>query len=180
MDDNKVKIIKSARKLFLENGYNKTGVQEIIEDTKLSKGTFYHYFKSKLNLGLAVADYNGKIKEEDFKLAMEEKSWPDFVDKIVDGLIKSKSDKLKGCPFAVAGMEMAFTEEKIGEKNYEAILTMEDCFYNFLLDLSGESDVSQEISKKAILIYQGALLMYRLSKDKAYIEDLRIYLKDLG
>ena len=32
---------------FLQNGYDNTTVEEIINASKTSKGTFYHYFKGK-------------------------------------------------------------------------------------------------------------------------------------
>lgn len=40
-------IVAVAEKLFLEKGYAETTVDDILEATGLSKGGFYHYFKSK-------------------------------------------------------------------------------------------------------------------------------------
>jgi len=48
--NNRVKILNAAWKLFEEKGYDNTTVDEIIEATDTSKGTFYHYFKSKEDL----------------------------------------------------------------------------------------------------------------------------------
>ena len=48
--NNRIKILKAAWKLFEEKGYEETTVDEIIEATHTSKGTFYHYFKSKEDL----------------------------------------------------------------------------------------------------------------------------------
>jgi AcrR family transcriptional regulator len=48
--NNRVKILNAAWKLFAEKGYDETTVDEIIEATQTSKGTFYHYFKSKEDL----------------------------------------------------------------------------------------------------------------------------------
>jgi AcrR family transcriptional regulator len=36
-----------AEKLFLENGYEKTAVSDIVKKTGVAQGTFYYYFKSK-------------------------------------------------------------------------------------------------------------------------------------
>lgn len=44
---NKEKILHAAMAEFTTAGYNKTSVNKLIEITGLSKGTFYHYFKSK-------------------------------------------------------------------------------------------------------------------------------------
>ncbi|MBW7474791.1 TetR/AcrR family transcriptional regulator [Paenibacillus oenotherae] len=40
-------IIQTAERLFLEKGFEKTTVQDIVLRMGIAKGTFYHYFKSK-------------------------------------------------------------------------------------------------------------------------------------
>jgi len=41
------KIISAAWKLFYEQGYENTTVEDIIFESETSKGSFYHYFESK-------------------------------------------------------------------------------------------------------------------------------------
>ncbi|NMM97798.1 TetR/AcrR family transcriptional regulator [Bifidobacterium olomucense] len=41
------RILDSARRLFAEKGYEKTSIQDILNDLNLSKGGLYHHFKSK-------------------------------------------------------------------------------------------------------------------------------------
>lgn len=43
----KGKIVSAAWKLFYEQGYDDTTVEEIIDESKTSKGSFYHYFTGK-------------------------------------------------------------------------------------------------------------------------------------
>ena len=45
--DTERRILDSARRLFAEKGYEKTSVQDILNDLGLSKGGLYHHFKSK-------------------------------------------------------------------------------------------------------------------------------------
>jgi AcrR family transcriptional regulator len=40
-------IIETANLLFYKNGYNSTGINEIIEKAGIAKATLYHHFKSK-------------------------------------------------------------------------------------------------------------------------------------
>ena len=39
------KLLNSAYKLFTEKGINTTSIQDIVDDAKVAKGTFYLYFK---------------------------------------------------------------------------------------------------------------------------------------
>lgn len=43
----KNELVEIAEKLFLEKGYEETSVDDILNASGLSKGGFYHYFKSK-------------------------------------------------------------------------------------------------------------------------------------
>ena len=40
-------IIEASAKLFLEKGYEKTSIQDILDEVKMSRGVVYYYFKSK-------------------------------------------------------------------------------------------------------------------------------------
>ena len=43
----KGKIVSAAWKLFYEQGYDETTVEEIVEESGTSRGSFYHYFEGK-------------------------------------------------------------------------------------------------------------------------------------
>ena len=43
----KGKIVSAAWKLFYEQGYDNTTVEEIVEASGTSRGSFYHYFEGK-------------------------------------------------------------------------------------------------------------------------------------
>lgn len=43
----KGKIVQAAWKLFYEQGYENTTIEEIIEESGTSRGSFYHYFEGK-------------------------------------------------------------------------------------------------------------------------------------
>ena len=45
--DTKIRIVKAAWDLFYKQGYDDTTVEEIVDESGTSKGSFYHYFESK-------------------------------------------------------------------------------------------------------------------------------------
>ena len=46
-------LLEVAANLFYEQGYNATGIKQIIDEAGIAKGTFYSHFKSKEDLGVA-------------------------------------------------------------------------------------------------------------------------------
>ena len=43
----KGRIVNAAWELFYEQGYDDTTIDDIVERSETSKGSFYHYFESK-------------------------------------------------------------------------------------------------------------------------------------
>ncbi|WP_175559343.1 TetR/AcrR family transcriptional regulator [Sediminibacillus albus] len=66
MNEKKKKIIETSISLFAEKGFYSTSIQEIVDKSDLSKGSFYLHFRSKDELMLRIFEYyyelmNGKI-----------------------------------------------------------------------------------------------------------------------
>lgn len=61
MDKNtRQKLIKSGAKAMLAKSYHAVGIQEILTDVDVPKGSFYHYFDSKEAFGVAIIEYYGE------------------------------------------------------------------------------------------------------------------------
>jgi AcrR family transcriptional regulator len=55
-EETRIRISKTAQRLFGEKGYEATGVAEICAEAQVSKGAFYHHFPSKQELFVALLD----------------------------------------------------------------------------------------------------------------------------
>ena len=55
-EETRSRILESAIKLFSNQGFNKASVDDICAEAGISKGAFYHHFKSKQALFLALLD----------------------------------------------------------------------------------------------------------------------------
>jgi AcrR family transcriptional regulator len=60
----KEEIVINSLKLFSLKGYLNTSLEDILQNSKISKGGFYNYFKSKEDLFYAVLDKARKIWQE--------------------------------------------------------------------------------------------------------------------
>ena len=63
-NNTKGKIVSAAWKLFYEQGYDKTTVDDIVEASGTSKGSFYHYFESKESLPASLSYLFDEMFEE--------------------------------------------------------------------------------------------------------------------
>ncbi len=63
-DNTRDKLIETSLQLMSVKGFNNTGIAEILGLAGVPKGSFYHYFKSKDDLGLAVIGYYGLLLHE--------------------------------------------------------------------------------------------------------------------
>lgn len=61
----KERILKTADRLFYEQGYLSTGVNQIISEAKVAKASFYQHFPSKEDLVMAyIAAHNTELFDE--------------------------------------------------------------------------------------------------------------------
>ena len=49
-------ILKTAARLFREHGWDKVNIEDIVKEVGVTRGAFYHYFKSREDLIIAVVD----------------------------------------------------------------------------------------------------------------------------
>lgn len=61
------KLISVGAELIAEHGFNATGINAVLKRAEVPKGSFYHYFSSKEDFGLAVID--AFAEEYDARLA---------------------------------------------------------------------------------------------------------------
>ena len=66
----KGKIVSAAWKLFYQQGYDETTVEEIVDASGTSRGSFYHYFEGKDAL-LSSLSYLFDDKYEELEKSMD-------------------------------------------------------------------------------------------------------------
>ena len=84
MYERKRNVVNAAQRLFIEKGFQNTSIQDILEEAKISKGTFYNYFNSKRECLIAIIE-NGleEVKNRRRKLLISQEGQdinsPDFL-----------------------------------------------------------------------------------------------------
>ena len=72
------RILKSALKLFEENGYNNVSIQDIAETSQASVGSIYHYFRSKEEMAVQVTEFLDERYASYYECLMTEKEYADI------------------------------------------------------------------------------------------------------
>ena len=176
-EQSKNKLIECAAELFLKKGYNSTGISDILAGTGLPKGSFYYHFKSKKDLAVNISNYFEKKIGAWVLYASKGRVWEDFITVLIGKMIEEAENKnFFGCPFAVLGLEIAFSEPDISEYYSKSMKNLVEIFTS-VLEFSGvDATNASVIANRAFAIYEGYLLYFRISKD---INVLRMMLRDL-
>lgn len=175
-EQGKEKLIECAARLFLHKGYSATGINEILDNAAMTKGSFYFYFSSKKELAIKVSEYY----RENLKRWILSKfeggvnSWEDFVTSLIgDKIADAEQERYFGCPVAVLGTEVAYLEPEIAEKYTEIFQGMIQLFERILKRSGISEERVPKLAKQAFILYEGHLLYYRISKDIHQLELLR-------
>lgn len=179
-EKSKQRIIECSAKLFIKNGYNNTGIKEILEETNLPKGSFYYHFENKKDLAIEVAKfYRDKMGEWLLNIS-KNRTWMEFSDKLIDDISKaSQEDRYFGCPFAVMSTEMAFIEPEILNHFSRPLGNLINIFSK-VFEASGVTGNDLEMkSQKAFALFEGYIMYYRVTKDINVLENLRLQLKSI-
>lgn len=104
------RLIRAGLEHLTERGYSAVGVDEILNSAGVPKGSFYHYFSSKADFGLAlVAAYNAyflELLDRDFLQAKRPplERFRDFTLRAEEGM--ARHGFRRGCLVGNLGQEM--------------------------------------------------------------------------
>lgn len=165
-EQSKNKLIDCAAKLFWENGYRATGINDILTAAQLPKGSLYFYFNSKKELAIEVAAYFADMIHQWMIKTAQGKKWEDFVADLVGEMLESaKNNRHFGCPFAVMGLDIAFSEPDIAKQCAESMEKSQNIFESVFLFSGIPEAQAAVLADRAFAMYEGSLLQFRVSKN---------------
>ena len=159
----KEKILKESIKLFKIHGYYNTSMANIADACGLIKGSIYHHFKSKDEIGLESLKYIHQYFEKNIysianqsNISAKEKLEL-FVKKIDDYFLNSEGGCLLGnLALEVSSENLAFKKEI---KSY--FTAWENALANILESKYSKSE-SLALAKEYVAFTQGAIMMMNL------------------
>jgi TetR/AcrR family transcriptional repressor of nem operon len=116
------RIVRSAARLFLTRSYATVGIADVCAAAGVHKGSFYHFFPAKADLGRAVVDLHAGYFER--QLDLESGQAPDPAQELlavavavahVQAGFEKRFGRIVGCPFGNLAAELATVETGLGE-----------------------------------------------------------------
>ncbi len=176
-NDTRERIIHAAIPLLWEHSYQGTSVDILCESANVKKGSFYHFFSSKVDLAIAVIETSWEYTQQSVFIPIFEndndgiEQLQTLIDKVaeVQFTMHKSSGACLGCAFANLGQEMATKDEHIRE----AIQVVFNGHCKYIskalqrIQLK-DSALSVKLDEKAISIFalfEGAILLAKVAND---------------
>ncbi len=168
----KEKIITIGLQMVLYNGYHNTGLIELIEKANISKGTFYHYFKSKEAFAIELIEQYTKTTLEvmtqgaNSNVSAIENLKKVFQNKIA---LQESLQYKRGCLLGNFSIEMGNLSPALQQKTEEAHLELTTIVISFLQEALQNGELEDDIDAHETANYimnswQGALLRMKSAK----------------
>ncbi|WP_433329045.1 TetR/AcrR family transcriptional regulator [Spirillospora sp. CA-294931] len=161
--DAREKFVRTAARLFQEQGYSATGLTQIIEASGAPKGSFYFHFpEGKEQLAVEAVTVAGTTGEALLReLAASTPDPADFVRAYAAGQARTleRSGYRQGCPIATITLEMAADSEPIRRAADHALASWTQVLADVLRTAGHPSP--DALARHAIAAIEGALLLAR-------------------
>jgi TetR/AcrR family transcriptional repressor of nem operon len=193
MPETKRKLVDAAIKLMRIKGFNATSVDDICEGAGVTKGAFFHYFKSKDELAKATVLRFSEEKSLDI-LDAPFRKLADPLERVYGRLdfVKASAggrDRLtKGCLIGILAQELSFTHPELRGACQAAFLRIAREFEKDLAEAKSLYAPHADFDPKGlamlyISIFQGSSLMAKAAENNSVmmdnIEQFRRYLQIL-
>ena len=160
-------ILKQSAKLFKIKGYYNTSMSNIANACGLLKGSIYHHFKSKDDIGIEALKFiHEYFNNEIFSIAYKNdlqalEKIKLFVKKTDDYFLHSEG----GCLLGNLALEVSWTDIKFKEEIKDYFTNWEKALYLIFKEKIND-DKAHELSKEFVESIQGSIMMMNLYNDK--------------
>lgn len=163
----KDRILETASRLFYAQGYNATGINQILDEAKVAKASLYKHYGSKDDLGIAYIKaaredwFNGlnSFLEKKPTSAQKILSCFDFLERNL------RLNDYKGCRFInlladVSEQNAEMRKEIVGHKTKLRLF-----FKNLVSDIIKDKTNATQIADSIFLLFEGAVVESKIHLD---------------
>lgn len=163
-------IIQAADTLFYEQGFERTSFSNIADAVDISRGNFYHHFKTKDEILTAVVAE--RLERTQAMLAQwetEGKSAPDRIELFVTLLIRNQSKIMRyGCPVGTLCMELAKLKHP-GQDEANAVMDIFRVWLRRQFEEMGRDKDADALALHLLARSQGVAVLAQSLRDKNFV-----------
>jgi len=175
-------IVRAGLEIMLTKGFNATGVEAILKKANVPKGSFYNFFPSKEEFGLAVVDQFraeiGVISQPILAdcslppLARLRKYFEILIDRF------EENNCTQGCLIGNLGLEMADQSDALRKRLDDGLSRWTDMVASVLVEAQSAKTLPTDLDTRLlagtlISSFEGALLFGKVKKS---VEPLRSFI----
>jgi TetR/AcrR family transcriptional repressor of nem operon len=180
MSPTKQLVIDAASRLICIHGYSNTSLDDILRESGVGKGNFYHYFKNKEALGFAIIDqvigkFSEKVLEPVFSSC--ELSPLEKVERFLDYVVAAQRRKgcVGGCPIGNLAMELSDVHEGFRQRLAEVFRLWQERIEEALGQAKIQGSLSdqadpQRLAHFLVASLEGAILLTKVTKEIGVME----------
>ncbi|MDD2466155.1 MAG: TetR family transcriptional regulator C-terminal domain-containing protein [Desulfobulbus sp.] len=181
---NKEDIIQVGLDIVLSRGFTATGVEAILKQANVPKGSFYNFFSSKEEFALAIIDRFVAERQEVFSPIFRNDSLPPLrrIRESFETLITifESDDCSKGCLLGNLGQEMSDQSENLRQRLEQSLQMWVRELATLLVEAQEEKTIpadmdAEMLAENLISSFQGALLRSKVKKSSEPLNNF-IYL----
>ncbi len=187
-------IINTSFELFYEKGYNATSIPDIMKETSLSKGAFYHHFKNKHEIGKKVIEniIRKRIKEGFVEpLAELNRNIPELLLYVFTNRIKNYSEREKalGCPANNLVGEIGYTEQDFRVILKSLFEEWREALINAIEHGKNRREIKKDVNSSSVAIslicaFEGVRSVRKVYDDdkifNEFMQSMGSFIKNLG
>lgn len=141
-------ILACGGQIIHHKGFSATGLQEILQTAGVPKGSFYFYFKSKEEFGLALVDYYQAWFADQVRPILKDPSLPPL-ERLAEFFqwfhhYFEQEGFIKGCPIGNLIQELGDVHPAFREKLHASL----DSLIRFVAKLLSEAQERGELSRR--------------------------------
>lgn len=175
-------IIQTGAELIARQGFGATGINKVLDAAQVPKGSFYHYFRSKNDFGLAVIDAYAAAYDQHLDQTLGNTAITPlnrlraYLD--LAGEEMTSCDYAKGCLIGNLGQELAAQSEDFRSRLNAVFSRWEQRFQACIIAAQQQGEVNATIDAEeaaSLLLsgWQGALLRAKLARSEAPLQRFR-------
>jgi TetR/AcrR family transcriptional regulator, transcriptional repressor for nem operon len=187
LPDTKRRLLDATMQLMLRQGFSATTVDQICAAADLTKGGFFHYFKSKDEIGEAVLDHFFERQQQQFAGA-KFNALADPLEKLhglLDFIIESVrgTSKMPGCLMGNFAQELAHTHPRIRSQCDDKFTRFAQSIQTMLREAKSKYCPKagfdpEGVSLMFVSLLQGSLLLAKARQDKALLAENLEHFRD--